>query len=59
MYRVRGSGYAGAGQIPVAVDYTVSAADRDDALQKVRQLGITVISCTVTAPTPDLQDASA
>jgi hypothetical protein len=49
MYRVRGTGYAGVCAIPVAIDYTLLATSREEALQKIRHLGVDLLQCTVTA----------
>jgi hypothetical protein len=51
MYRVRGTGYAGGSAIPVAIDYTLLATSREEALQKIRHLGVDLdlLQCTVTS----------
>jgi hypothetical protein len=48
MYRICGTGYAGPRPIPTAIDYTVRAKNRREALEKVRQMGIVVIYYTIT-----------
>jgi hypothetical protein len=47
MYRIYGTGYAGSRPIPTAVDYTVQAKNRHEALEKVRQMGIVVVHYTI------------
>jgi hypothetical protein len=49
MYRVRGTGYAGLHAIPVAIDYTLLATSRDEALEKIRHLGVDLLQYAVTA----------
>ncbi len=49
MYRIRGTGYAGFSAIPVALDYTLLATSRDEALDKIRHLGVDLLQCTVTS----------
>jgi hypothetical protein len=49
MFKIVGLGYAGPEHVPLAIDYVVWAADRDDVMRRVRQLGIVILHCTVTA----------
>jgi hypothetical protein len=54
MYRILGVGYVGARPVPVAIDYTLLACSRDEAVEKVRRFGVDVLQCTVSA-VPDGQ----
>jgi hypothetical protein len=54
MYRILGVGYVGARPVPVAIDYTLLACSRDEAVEKVRRFGVDVLQCTVSA-VPDRQ----
>ena len=49
MYRVLGVGYVGTKAIPVAIDYTLLAGSRDEAVEKVRRFGVDILQCTVRA----------
>ncbi len=49
MYKIVGMGYVGPQRVPVAIDYIVWAAGYDDAIRRVRQLGIMVLQCTVNS----------
>jgi hypothetical protein len=46
MYRVLGIGYTGPNTLPAAVDYTVQASSRQEALSKVKALGFAELNCT-------------
>jgi hypothetical protein len=49
LYKIVGLGYAGLQHVPLGIDYVVWAADREDAMRRVRQLGIVILRCTVKA----------
>jgi hypothetical protein len=49
MYKVSGLGYTGSEHLPFPIDYIVWATGYEDAIRKVRQLGIVILQCTVEA----------
>jgi hypothetical protein len=49
LYRIVGLDYAGLQHVPLGIDYVVLAADHDDAMRRVRRLGIVILRCTVKA----------